>query len=59
MNHCACCCKPLAAQRERPHPQGYCDAVCLGAHQALKADALKVWRDLCNKLELSPVRTVK
>lgn len=58
MNTCACCNKPLGSHAQASNPQGYCDVVCFAAHNTLTALALKIWRSMAWKLDVSPTRTV-
>jgi hypothetical protein len=58
MNPCACCGKPIGEHRQAHNPRGYCDCICFAAHQTLTELALKIWRSMCWKLDVTPTRPV-
>ena len=60
MSCCHCCSKPLPIQHahNRKRPANYCDAICYAAGSMLSVSALKIWRNMCYKLDVSPTRTM-
>lgn len=56
--NCLCCLKPFGGNRTVLSPAGYCDVICYAAASLLTASALKLWRESCWKLDVSPTRPI-
>jgi len=63
---CLCCRKPLSeAHRKQGGFSGkantlpdYCDSICFAAHTTLSEFAIKAWRSMCWRLDVSPTRPI-
>lgn len=53
---CRCCGKGIPDRSRATDIGPYCDVVCVAAFNSLSPNALKIWRQLCYRLDISPMR---